>query len=264
MEHLRGRSLRCFIGENQPSPIVSDPIGAFLFSMKKAYYFPHDYTASNDVKCLFLRQSLGMEGYGIFWFLVEQLANSGGQLPMEIIPVLAMQMQVTEAKVHAVITRFNLFKVDDQNFFWSERLNDHLEIRKSLSESGKKGSRARWENRVAIGEAITPTIGEGNAKEKKGKESKINEESHNQIFRELWKSNIWIESISIKNKVAIDQVRNHLNEFRQECILKNELKVDETDAKKHFINWIKRGNPIPENNAGETTYAKSTLQDNWW
>jgi hypothetical protein len=264
MRDLRGRSLESFIGVNQLAPFDCDTIGAFLFSMKKAYYFPHDYTASNDVKCLFLRQSLGMEGYGIFWFLVEQLANSGGQLPMEIIPVLAMQMQVTEAKVHAVITRFNLFKVDDQNFFWSERLNDHLEIRKSLSESGKKGSRARWENRVAIGEAITPTIGEGNAKENKGKEIKINEESHNEIFRKLWKSNIWLEGIAVKNKAKKEQVLNHLNNFRQECILKDEFKVDEKDAKQHFINWIKRGNPIPEKNAGETTYAKSTIQDNWW
>ena len=31
MEHLRGRSLECFIGENQTRPIDSDTIGPFLF-----------------------------------------------------------------------------------------------------------------------------------------------------------------------------------------------------------------------------------------
>jgi hypothetical protein len=92
----------------------------------------------------------------------------------------------------------------------------------------------------------------------------VNEESHNEIFRQLWKSNIWLEGIAVKNKAKIPQVLDHLNEFRQECILKDELKVDEKDAKQHFINWIKRGNPIPEKKEGETTYAKSTLQDNWW
>jgi hypothetical protein len=42
MEHLRGRSLRCFIGENQPSPIVSDPIGAFLFPIMSKILFEKD------------------------------------------------------------------------------------------------------------------------------------------------------------------------------------------------------------------------------
>jgi len=97
-----------------------------------------------------------------------------------------------------------------------------------------------------------------------GSELKVDEESHNQIFRELWKSNMWLESTGIKYKVNKQQVQDHLNEFRQECILKNELKVDETDAKKHFINWIKRGNPFPDKNANAPAYPKSTLEDNWW
>ena len=88
------------------------------------------------------------------------------------------------------------------------------------------------------------------------------EESHNEIFRKLWTSNIWLEGIAMKNKASIEQVRNHLNDFRQEQLLKAELKVSEEDAKKHFVNWIKRGNPIPEIEANK--YNKSTLIDNWW
>ena len=90
----------------------------------------------------------------------------------------------------------------------------------------------------------------------------LNEETHNEIFRKLWTSNIWLEGIAMKNKASIEQVRNHLNEFRQEQLLKAELKVSEEDAKKHFVNWIKRGNPIPEIDANK--YNKSTLKDNWW
>jgi hypothetical protein len=99
-------------------------------------------------------------------------------------------------------------------------------------------------------------------KERKGKETKVNEESHNEIFRTLWKSSIWMEGIAMKNKATLEQVQKHLNEFRQECILKDEFKVSEKDAKEHFINWIKRGNPIPEIESPK--YAKSTLEDNWW
>lgn len=183
--------------KTKPAPSTATRLGLFLFPMKKTYYFPHDYTASNDVKCLFLRQALGMEGYGIFWFLVENLANSEGRLPMEIIPVLSMQMHVNEDKVHSVITKFNLFKVTDDNFFYSERLNDHLEIRKNLSESGKKGSKARWDNRDANGEAITLPNNEANAKESKGKEIKENEineiESKQNTFALFGVEDIFIE-----------------------------------------------------------------------
>jgi hypothetical protein len=106
-------------------------------------YFSHDYTASEDVKMLFLRQNLGMEGIGIFWYVVERLAQSGGKLPLKIIPVLAMQMQVTEVKVDAVIKKFDLFQIEDVEFF-SNRLNQSLNLRKSLSDAGKEGAAKRW------------------------------------------------------------------------------------------------------------------------
>jgi len=153
-------------------------------NMKKStFYFSHDYNAHNDVKILFLRQQLGMEGYGIYWFLIESLADSGGILPMKIIPVLAMQMQTTEVKVEAVIKNYTLFEIVDEEFC-SSRLLQHLDIRKSLSDSGKKGAKSRWKNslengvangvvnRVAIGEVIEVANGEGYAKERKGKERK--------------------------------------------------------------------------------------------
>lgn len=129
------------------------------------YYFSHDYNAANDTKILFLRHQLGMEGYGIYWYLIEQLANAGGKLPLELIPVLAMQMHCTDVKVNGVLMNFDLFKIESGEF-WSHRLQDHLELRLKLSESGKAGANNRWANRGAIGG--------GNAKERKGKEIKEN------------------------------------------------------------------------------------------
>lgn len=113
--------------------------------MNKSYYFSHDYNSANDVKILFLRQQLGMEGYGIYWFLVENLAQAGGILPMNITPVLAMQMQTNEVKVKAVIEEFNLFTITENGFF-STRLNEHLKIRLSMQEKGKLNAEKRWKN----------------------------------------------------------------------------------------------------------------------
>ena len=133
------------------------------------YYFSHDYNAANDTKILFLRHQLGMEGYGIYWYLIEQLANAGGKLPLELIPVLAMQMHCTDVKVNGVLMNFDLFTIESGEF-WSQRLQEHLDLRLKLSVSGKTGANNRWKNR----EAITGAIGEGNAKESKVKEIKRN------------------------------------------------------------------------------------------
>jgi hypothetical protein len=135
-----------------------------------SYYFSHDYNAANDTKVLFLRHQLGMEGYGIYWFLIEQLANAGGKLPLELIPVLAMQMHCTDVKVNGVLMNFGLFTIDSGEF-WSERLQNHLELRLKLSESGKTGANNRWGNRVAIGEANAK---ESKVKEIKEKKTKVN------------------------------------------------------------------------------------------
>jgi hypothetical protein len=143
--------------------------------MQNAFYFQHDYNASNDHKILFLRQQLGIEGYGIYWYVVEQLAQSGGKLPLKIIPVLAMQIQTPQDKVVAVIKNYDLFTIEDDIFF-SMRLMKQIQFRETLSIEGKKGAMARWGKNQQIdtenSPPISPPIGAPNAKERKGKERK--------------------------------------------------------------------------------------------
>ena len=143
----------------------------FLFMKKNTYYFTHDYNAHNDTKILYLRQDLGMEGYGIYWYLIESLADSGGILPLKILPVLARQMDCTLVKVEGIIRNYELFEINENQFF-SQRLLNHLDVRKALSDAGKQGANNRWNNGVANGVAIDHP----NAKERKGKESKVDEE----------------------------------------------------------------------------------------
>jgi hypothetical protein len=169
---------------------------------KNTYYFSHDYNAHNDVKVLFMRQQLGMEGYGIYWFLVESLANAGGYLPISMVPILTMQMHSTEAKVYGVIREFDLFKIVDEQFF-SIRLNEHLEDIKMLKESksfaGKKSAEARKLRMLnptdvqhvlnTISTAVEHDINTCSTKERKGKERKGNKEknkkeSFSEIFSE--------------------------------------------------------------------------------
>jgi hypothetical protein len=58
-------------------------------------------------------------------------------------------------------------------------------------------------------------------------------------------------------KSDLNEVKNHLNTFRQECILKEDFKENEKLAKEHFFNWVKRGNPIPKKESHkENIFAK--------
>ena len=146
---------------------------AFLIMKKNTYYFTHDYNAHNDTKILYLRQDLGMEGYGIYWYLIESLADSGGILPLKILPVLARQMDCTLVKVEGIIRNYELFEINENQFF-SQRLLSHLDVRKALSEAGKQGANNRWNNGVANGVAIDhPNAKERKGKEIKGKEKKV-------------------------------------------------------------------------------------------
>lgn len=195
----------------------------------KSYYFSHDYNAANDTKVLFLRHQLGMEGYGIYWFIIERLADAGGKLPIELIPVLAMQMQSTDIKVKGVIMQFDLFNINEGEF-WSERLNEHLGLRALLSESGKNGAISRWKN----GEANGVAIGEGNAKKRKEKEIKENKTNINN------KDN-FVNSIEEFKEILGDSY-NEFIEYWCESDKNGKLRYELEkffDVKRRINTWIK-------------------------
>jgi len=147
--------------------------------MQKSYYFQHDYNAASDSKILFLRQQLGMEGYGIYWFVLEQLAQAGGFLPLKIIPVLAMQSQTQETKLNAVVKNYELFELHEDQFF-STRLNAHLQIRKHLSDKGKAGALKRWHTTQLDSPPNSHPISDPNAKERKV--NKVNKGNKVNVF----------------------------------------------------------------------------------
>jgi hypothetical protein len=231
---------------------------------KEAYYFSHDSNAKDDPKILQLRMELGWEGYGLFWALIELLRNESDYRMRTHYKSIAFALQTQEDTIKKLINDFDLFVIDEQ-CFWSESLLKRMELKEERSEKARESAKKRWNQNNDANAMRTHSEGNADAmqlKERKGKEIVLSEESHNEIFRKLWTSTIWLEGIAMKNKATIDQVKNHLNDFRQEMILTEKLKVDEKDAKEHFVNWIKRGNPIPEKE--EPKYAKSKIQDNWW
>jgi hypothetical protein len=141
---------------------------------KDAYYFSHDANSQDDPKCMTLIDQLGMEGYGIFWALIEKLrAEKGYKLPLSTVPAFAKRWGTSKEKVETVIKSYNLFKISN-NYFFSLRLKQSMEEKTELA---KRSASIRWGNANAL-QPQSKRIANGmqndaiKVKESKGKESK--------------------------------------------------------------------------------------------
>jgi hypothetical protein len=129
-----------------------EPVEVFCFMKEKeSYYFSHDSNARNDVKIIKLRRQLGLEGYGLYWCLIEMLRDTPDyKLPIDAIDDIAFSLNISKEKVETVINNYELFVVDDQQFF-SERLirnmEKYIDTKKRLSEAGKIGMKNRYDKK---------------------------------------------------------------------------------------------------------------------
>ena len=140
-------------------------------SKKEAYYFSHDANAQDDHKCMVLIDQLGMEGYGIFWALIEKLRSEKDyKLPLNVCSSFAKRWGTSKEKIEAVIKNYNLFMVDELDYFFSLRLKTSMELK---TEKAIKSISARWNNTNVI-QSNTNVIQKDTIKVK---ESKVKENS---------------------------------------------------------------------------------------
>ena len=67
---------------------------------KDAYYFPHFSNARNDPKIVRIRRVLGIEGYGIYFMLLEVLRDqSEFKYPIKNVEDLAYEWHTSKEKV---------------------------------------------------------------------------------------------------------------------------------------------------------------------
>jgi uncharacterized protein YdaU (DUF1376 family) len=114
---------------------------------KQSYYFSHDSNARNDVKVIKLRRQLGLEGYGLYWCIIEMLRDTPEyKLPLNSIDDIAFSLNISKEKVETVINCYELFLTDEDQFF-SERLirnmDKYQDVKCRLSEAGKNGMKKR-------------------------------------------------------------------------------------------------------------------------
>jgi hypothetical protein len=145
-------------------------------SKKDAYYFSHDSNAQDDPKCMILIDQLGMEGYGIFWALIERLRNEKDYtLPINLANAFAKRWQTSKEKVEAVIKNYGLFVVEN-DIFYSERLRYSMIEKSEKARISVSCRKDRTTVQRPYNDRTTTDLQKvtNKVKESKGKKSKIN------------------------------------------------------------------------------------------
>lgn len=133
---------------------------------KDTFYFSHDYNARNDEKIKRLIRKHGMQGYGVFWSIVEDLYNNANALRTDY-EGIAYDLRSDSDLVASVVNDFDLF-IFNGDYFGSNSVQERLEQRNDKSAKARKSASYRWENANAM-----QTQSDSNAKkERKGKEIK--------------------------------------------------------------------------------------------
>ena len=137
---------------------------------KDTFYFSHDYNARNDEKIKRLIRKHGMQGYGVFWAIVEELYNNANALQLDY-DGIAFDLRTESDLVKSVLHDFQLFVING-DYFGSQSVENRIIERNDKSQKARNSAYSRWNKDKKDANAIQ-THTEGNAiKEIKGKEIK--------------------------------------------------------------------------------------------
>ena len=223
---------------------------------KDAFYFPHFANARHDRKIKRLRKQLGVEGYGIYFMILEILREQTDfKYPVEDIDLIADEIQTSDAKVEAVIKNYSLFKIDEDKFFSSKLiqfLNPYLEQKKRNKIGGIKGNLIKYK-KLTKEEADKMTeeeivnfnekckelslfsggeSGSDRNKVNKSKENKINNINNTDKinFDEFW--NLYDKKVGKKDKIS--KKWDKLKKEDQEKVLEHVKKYKQSQPDKQY------------------------------
>jgi hypothetical protein len=209
---------------------------------KDTFYFSHDYNVRNDEKIKRLIRKHGMQGYGVFWAIIEDLYNNANALRTDY-DGIAYDLRSDSEIVASVINDFDLF-VFNGDFFGSNSVQERLDQRNSKSESARKSASYRWENANAL-----QTQSEGNAKkERKGKEIKGNKIYYRENISLSEKENTNL--ITEYGEKEVSELYDYLSAYKIEKSYKT--KSDYLTIKRWVVDAIKKQNKTGFSKNGNT------------
>ena len=151
---------------------------------KETYYFSHDSNAITDTKILNMRSDYGMEGYGLFWAIIEMLRNEENyklecsKNTYRAVKTLTNTTIDVEQYINDCINDYQLFK-EDEGFFYSNSLMRRMQEKDNKKrinqENGKLGGRPKKTETKPNGFESETQKNQNKIKENKEKEKKEKE-----------------------------------------------------------------------------------------
>lgn len=151
---------------------------------KDVYYFSHDCNARNDEKILAMRSVYGLEGYAMYFMIIEIMREQSEyklEITKYIWSALAMQMHTDASKVqnfvNDCINEFHLL-VQKEGYLYSESLLKRMSLFKEVSEARSKAAKSRWENANTMQKQCKSNA---NAMQSDANKTKLNYTKENEI-----------------------------------------------------------------------------------
>ena len=214
-----------------------------------AFYFPHFCNARRDIQIRRLMKELGVEGYGIYFMILEVLREQANyKYPLEDIDLLADEFNISEQKINVVIGKYKLFNVDEDDNFYSPKLIEYMQpylrMKEQTSLAGKASAEKRRQkllNEKPTTVALPLSDRRTTVQQSKVKESKVKEIKEK---KEIYEENVYL------TKDQHEKLTNQLGEkTTKEKILDLSLYLKSTGKqyKCHYstiLAWNRRDNRI--------------------
>lgn len=106
-------------------------------------YINHKISNRSEYVFRKLIERKGAAAYGVYWYILEELYESGGKMLFEEIESISKALCVREDFVASVIKSFSLFQYDSESF-WSDEVIEQIEKRQKLKDKRKEAANKRW------------------------------------------------------------------------------------------------------------------------
>lgn len=218
--------------------------GGFFIMEKEGFYFPHFSNARHDRKIKRLRLELGIEGYGIYFMLLETLRDQHDLCyPMQDIDLLADEFGTSEQKVRVVVCNYGLFDVSEDNSFFSPRLLIYLEpyfkAKQQRIEAGKASALKRQLNDRST------TVQQSKVKESKENEKKENESKLNETKEDFFKSEFFLSTFE-KLWISYGRKGSKQKSLLEAKKLNNEDLKNFLESEDHIIAYVESTQEEPK------------------
>lgn len=125
-------------------------------------YISHDIKASSDAKIVKLLIKHGNKGYGLYWRIIEEMAQQGGKLTLDY-NVLGYTFRESAEVIKSIINDFGLFVVSEDKTFSSNRLSKEIDFINEKSQKARDKANKRWKNEDDKNATALPQHSTGNS-----------------------------------------------------------------------------------------------------